>query len=82
MGYRKTARSLNPLGIGEGFEQKKLTSRKSLDCLNPLGIGEGFELSNYVQCIVSVGLNPLGIGEGFEPYRGIVAQKAAEVLIP
>ena len=31
---------LNPLGIGEGFEQKAVTKAEKAKGLNPLGIGE------------------------------------------
>ena len=34
---------LNPLGIGEGFEQQKVYVKLLKKSLNPLGIGEGFE---------------------------------------
>ena len=37
--------SLNPLGIGEGFEQERRGIVVNTRRLNPLGIGEGFELS-------------------------------------
>ena len=36
--------SLNPLGIGEGFEPKLIHKLGYTPSLNPLGIGEGFEL--------------------------------------
>ena len=58
---------LNPLGIGEGFEQLPGGLLTILLRLNPLGIGEGFELNNIkLMNKEIVGLNPLGIGEGFE----------------
>ena len=42
---KQVVRSLNPLGIGEGFELDIYSIFKDkLCCLNPLGIGEGFEL--------------------------------------
>ena len=35
--------SLNPLGIGEGFERLEKSKKGFISSLNPLGIGEGFE---------------------------------------
>ena len=59
--------SLNPLGIGEGFErnpeQSPLVAKMGL---NPQGIGEGFERTHTNKCLTWQCLNPLGIGEGFE----------------
>ena len=43
----KNALRLNPLGIGEGFEQTRTVTFKTGLGLNPLGIGEGFELENH-----------------------------------
>ena len=39
--------SLNPLGIGEGFELIELVNKLKSNCLNPLGIGEGFEQEQW-----------------------------------
>ena len=64
--YKLTG-GLNPLGIGEGFEQLVLVALKLVSTgLNPLGIGEGFEPKGWTIKNLSVCLNPLGIGEGFE----------------
>ena len=44
MTYWRCSSCLNPLGIGEGFEQSGLINEaSSVEGLNPLGIGEGFE---------------------------------------
>ena len=64
--------SLNPLGIGEGFEPAQGYIQKYPDCLNPLGIGEGFEPTREEsEDYYFSGLNPLGIGEGFEQLQNI-----------
>ena len=39
--------SLNPLGIGEDFEQLEALCEVAPYSLNNLGIGEDFELQNY-----------------------------------
>ena len=51
--------SLNPLGIGEGFERTGLRTSGLKNGLNPLGIGEGFEhiVVDFNSKTVSV-LNP------------------------
>ena len=43
---------LNPLGIGEGFEQQMVSLMTLVYRLNPLGIGEGFELIGDVDSII------------------------------
>ena len=57
---------LNPLGIGESFEQNERSKSIYRLRLNPLGIGESFELVSQCMVIAVVSLNPLGIGESFE----------------
>ena len=75
--------SLNPLGIGEGFERPIVFLVDEAEGLNPLEIGEGFELktsatlSSYL-----MGLNPLGIGEGFEHMVSHHQHVCLVVLIP
>ena len=63
---RAGCRSLNPLGIGEDFEQKAVHLDNIKSGLNPLGIGEDFEPSTNLLIKCLMGLNPLGIGEDFE----------------
>ena len=50
--------SLNPLGIGEGFELEQAAQSVIGYSLNPLGIGEGFEpiarLSNNTLALVLI----------------------------
>ena len=71
--------SLNPLGIGEGFEPKIKAIPALFPGLNPLGIGEGFELTQVVSKVHNLGLNPLGIGEGFEPLNTLIASGLVSV---
>ena len=72
---------LNPLGIGEGFEQETQMKNLTPHGLNPLGIGEGFERQAKISLLTIPRLNPLGIGEGFEPKRVAKCVKSV-VLIP
>ncbi len=74
--------SLNPLGIGESFEQmSKETYYEKFNSLNPLGIGESFELNGIANARWLKGLNPLGIGESFE-LTGVTTHVRHSVLIP
>ena len=66
MRFKCSSICLNPLGIGEGFEQTACTWYSFTTSLNPLGIGEGFEPLVIWMNVFNLCLNPLGIGEGFE----------------